>query len=87
MSSVCTNQATFNVAVDKALKHSYKENAKKNRQVMSVVGIIALLFLVWALLLAFKSKQNRLFHILGSILVSPAYVISYYLERISQPKR
>lgn len=49
----------------------------------AIVIFIYILFLFWAIILAMKvnDKDHRILHIALAILVSPVYVLSYYLSQ------
>jgi succinate-acetate transporter protein len=79
--SVCNNQDTFNDAVYKALKYSKKKEDKKISRPLAVYLVIHLIFLVWAIMLAFKtSPDNRVVHITLAIIFAPAYCLAYYMN-------
>jgi hypothetical protein len=80
--NVCETQSTFNHALYKALKHARKKDNKKIAGTLAVYLVIHTIFLIWGVLLAFKSQppQNRVVHITLAIVFAPAYVLSYYLN-------
>jgi hypothetical protein len=82
MSNVCTDQKTFNNAFYEALKDSRKKDDKKIDGVILVYIVIHTIFLIWGIILAFKSQppQNRVVHITLAIVFSPMYVLAYYLN-------
>ena len=83
-SSVCDTQNDFNVAFREAVKHDVRENEKKMKPMMYVSGVLMLIFLVWALLLAMQVPAGsvRILHLVFAIIFSPVYVIGYYLGMI-----
>ena len=79
---VCQNQGDFNQAVDQALEYRKKAVNKRNRGLNIVFAVIYLFIFFWAITLAMKSRENRLINILFSMIFSPLYIISYYLDNI-----
>lgn len=82
MATVCNNQDSFNTAFYKALKYSNKKETKKLGTVLIIYVIIHMIFVVWGVLLAFKSQppENRVVHITLALVFAPAYVLSYYIN-------
>jgi hypothetical protein len=82
MSNLCEDQDTFNNAFYKALKHSRKKDDKKIAGILAVYLVIHTIFLIWGIVLAFKSQppQNRVVHITLAIVFAPAYVLAYYMN-------
>ena len=87
--SVCTNQDTFNKAFRSAIKYNEKIDEKRERHrlrkmsgVICIYSVIHLIFLIWGIMLAFKSQppKNRVIHMTLAIIFSPIYVLSYYLN-------
>lgn len=80
--SICDNQEEFNKAFYNALKHSKKIEDKRMSRSLAIYIVIHTFFLIWGIMLAFKSqpKQNRVIHITLSILSGPGYVVAYYLN-------
>ena len=60
-------------------------NYKKNKNSLIITVIIYLVFLFWVIALALTvqttSQSERLIHILLACLMSPIYVIGFYLTR------
>ena len=79
---VCDNQEDFNKAFYRALKKSKKKDEKYVVGSIALYMVIHIIFLIWGVLLAFKSQppQNRVIHITLAILAGPAYVLAYYLN-------
>lgn len=82
-SNICENQNTFNKAFSSAVKN-YNDESKLPQGSMVVYLVIMILFLIWALVLAFQLKKGneRLLHLLFALIASPIYVIAYYLNSI-----
>lgn len=80
--NVCKDQHSFNHALYKALKHAKKKDNKKIAGPLAVYLGIHIIFLIWGIMLAFKSQppQNRVVHITLAIVFAPAYVLAYYLN-------
>lgn len=80
--SVCNNQEEFNKAFYNALKHANKRDAKRIAYPLALYMVIHIIFLIWGIILAFKSQppQNRVIHITLAIVTGPAYVLAYYLN-------
>lgn len=80
-SNVCQDQMTFNNAVSTALE-TYADERKVSSATMTIYFILMLIFFIWALVLAFGMKRGneRLLHIILAMILSPIYVISYYLN-------
>lgn len=79
--NVCQDQETFNEALREGID-SYNEQRKVSTGYMLFYLILALFFLVWALILAYQPKrsQERLLHLFLALLASPLYVLSYYMN-------
>ena len=81
--SLCDNQTNFNDAYYKASENYIN---KKERQYNSLVlyPIVHFVFLVWGVILALKSAppENRVIHLTLALLVSPLYVLAYYLNML-----
>lgn len=79
--NVCQDQETFNEALRQGID-SYNDTRQISTGYMIFYLVLALLFLVWALVLAYEPKrsQERLLHIFVALLASPLYVLSYYLN-------
>jgi hypothetical protein len=82
--SVCDNQQTFNEAFYKALKNSRKKEEKIMSSAMCTYVITHTIFLIWGIILAFKSQppETRVLHIATAIVFAPAYVLAYYLNML-----
>jgi hypothetical protein len=82
--SVCDDQQKFNDAFYKAVKNARKKDDKRMTGPLSVYITIHTIFLIWGVVLAFKSQppENRILHITAAILVGPAYVLAYYLNML-----
>ena len=80
--NLCDNQKNFNHAFYKAIEYSRNRDEKKISPFLFAYLVIHFIFLVWGIVLAFKSQppENRLVHITLSIVFAPAYVIAYYLN-------
>ena len=82
--NVCVNQDTFNNSVYKALKFSEEKMKKRDNKkcpYVTTYGITHIIFLIWAVILASRaSPTNRLIHMMVAIVLSPLYVIAYYLS-------
>ena len=79
--SVCNNQDTFNDAFYRALKYSNKKENKKISGPLAIYLVIHLIFLIWAIMLAFKTPpDNRVVHITLAIIFAPAYCLAYYMN-------
>jgi hypothetical protein len=86
--SVCKDQDTFNDAVKKALDNFVEEEqprlTKSSLTMIIIYSMTVLLFLVWAIYLVRYEKKSdeRTLHFLYAIILSPIYVLSYYLNEI-----
>lgn len=83
--NVCQNQDTFNTAMKEALENYEEEEIPKKGIALNIFYTFALvLFLVWAIYLVTREKKNneRVIHFLYAIVLSPIYVLSYYLNEI-----
>lgn len=85
--NVCENQEIFNAAVREALENYKKEEEKttKNSIALYVLYTLSIIvFLVWAVYLVTREKKSdeRVIHFLYAIILSPIYVLSYYLNEI-----
>jgi hypothetical protein len=82
MSNVCKDQQTFNESLYQAVEYSRKTSEKKMTGGVGTYLVIHTLFLVWGIVLAFKSQpaNNRVMHITMAMVFSPAYVLAYYLN-------
>ena len=80
--NICDSQEAFNHAFYKALKYTRKKDDKKITGVLAVYLFIHTIFLIWGIVLAFKSQppQNRVVHVTLAIVFAPAYVLAYYLN-------
>lgn len=80
--SICDSQDDFNSAFRKAVKYTNKENMKKAEPWMAISGVVLMIFLIWALMLAMKLPPGpqKTEHLLFAILFSPIYVLAYYLS-------
>ena len=77
---ICDNQDNFNQAFRKAVKYVDKKNTPK-LWVQIVAGIIMLLVIIWAVLLARKvDSSDKVLHFLLALVFAPFYIISYYLS-------
>jgi hypothetical protein len=78
--SICQSQDKFNKAVDVALD-TYQDKRMKSGKMSAVMIILMIVFTVWALILAsrVKAQAPRVIHMLVALLLSPLYVLSYYL--------
>lgn len=85
--TVCENQDTFNNAVSIAIDN-YKEEKKTSAQVstgtMTIYAILMLILFIWAIVLAFQVKKGseRILHLLAAMILSPLYIISYYVNML-----
>lgn len=85
--NVCENQEIFNTAVKEALENYKEEEQKTNKNSTALYVLYTLsiiVFLVWAIYLVTREKRNdeRVIHFLYAIILSPIYVLSYYLNEI-----
>jgi hypothetical protein len=84
---VCQNQDMFNNAVEKAIKNidNQCQSSSDCRWRMQVIGIIMLIFYIYAIILAMKIQDpdQRLLHIVLAMLTGPLYIIAYYLRKFS----
>jgi hypothetical protein len=80
--NICDSQEAFNHAFYKALKYTRKKDDKKIAGVLAVYLFMHIIFLIWGIILAFKSQppQNRVVHVTLAIVFAPAYVLAYYLN-------
>jgi len=80
--NICDSQGAFNHAFYRALKYTRKKDDKKIAGVLAVYLVIHTIFLIWGIVLAFKSQppQNRVVHVTLAIVFAPAYVLAYYLN-------
>lgn len=80
--NLCASQHNFDNAVYKALKYVRKKDEKLMAGPLAVYMIIHMIFLVWGVVLAFKSQPpaNRTIHITLAMVFGPAYVLAYYLN-------
>uniref|UniRef100_A0A6C0JMH1 Uncharacterized protein n=1 Tax=viral metagenome TaxID=1070528 RepID=A0A6C0JMH1_9ZZZZ len=80
--NICDSQEAFNHAFYRALKYTRKKDDKKIAGVLAVYLVIHTIFLIWGIVLAFKSQppQNRVVHVTLAIVFAPAYVLAYYLN-------
>jgi hypothetical protein len=80
--NVCTTQSTFSNAYYRAVQDAQRRDTKKMINVMYLYLVIHFIFLIWGIMLAFKSqpKENRVIHITLAVVFGPAYVLSYYLN-------
>ena len=84
--NICENQKTFNKAFLKAVdnypKEKYNqltESAKTSLTVQYILYVLlGLVFIVWAIFLAQKSK-DKILHTVLALVFSPVYVFSYYI--------
>ena len=79
---LCDNQKNFNHAFYTALNNAREEDAKKISIPLVIYLVMHTIFLIWGIILAFKSQppQNRIVHITLAIVFAPAYVLGYYLN-------
>lgn len=82
--NVCKNQQTFDKAFQNALDNYYYNEPQMPVGITIMYFLLFILFLVWALYLAMKVQisSERIIHIIFAILLSPLYVISYYLNNL-----
>lgn len=79
--SVCSSQDSFNQAVDSALKFERNKINKDNKTVFIIGTIMYVIFMVWAVLLAFKEPpEHRVIHFVLAIVFPPIYIISHYFN-------
>ena len=80
--SLCNDQDTFNDAFSKAIKDYDKKQTKKMSGPLFIYLLIHLIFVIWGVMLAFKSSppDHRVIHITLAIVFAPAYVLSYYIN-------
>jgi len=81
-SNVCSDQKHFNDALYEALRQARRKDANKLSGPLAVYSVIHTIFLIWGIILAFKSQppQNRVVHITLAIVFAPCYVLAYYLN-------
>lgn len=83
--TVCENQSTFNEAVSIAIDNYKEENKMKTTTgAITIYAILMFILFVWALVLAFRLKKGseRLLHLIVAMIVSPLYILSYYLNML-----
>ena len=80
--NICDSQGAFNHAFYRALEYTRKKDDKKIAGVLAVYLFIHTIFLIWGIVLAFKSQppQNRVVHVTLAIVFAPAYCLAYYLN-------
>lgn len=74
--NVCGNQETFSTS---------SEKEEKNNTALYVLYTLSIIvFLVWAVYLVSREEKSdeRVIHFLYAIILSPIYVLSYYLNEI-----
>lgn len=83
--NVCRDQEAFNEALRQGIEN-YNEDRKMSTGYMTFYLVLGLVFLVWALVLAYEPKRSheRLLHIFVALLASPLYVLSYYLNNLTK---
>lgn len=81
--SLCNDQNTFNVAFSDAIKDYDKKQEQTLSGPLAIYMVIHMIFLIWGILLAFKStpSDHRVIHITLAIVFGPAYVLSYYINK------
>jgi|APSaa5957512535_1039671.scaffolds.fasta_scaffold469122_1 hypothetical protein len=92
--NVCEDQNTFNNAIQKALneypKKEYNQLTSAQKTSIMIQRIIyfvlGLIFIIWAVTLAQKANDNVL-HTVLAIILSPIYVLSYYISKIIKNKK
>jgi hypothetical protein len=85
--NVCENQKTFNKAFTKAIdnypKEKYNQLTDGEKTSLTVQYILyvllGLVFIVWAVFLAQKSK-DKVMHTVLAFVFAPIYVFSYYIS-------
>ncbi len=85
--NVCENQTTFNKAFTKAIdnypkeKHDQLTNVEKTSLLVQYIlyVFLGLVFIVWAVFLAQKSK-DKVLHTVLAFVFAPIYVFSYYIS-------
>lgn len=87
MSSICDNQNDFNTAVKTAIDnyvHEKDHPSKKSVTIVILYSIAIFFFLIWAVYLVSQEKKNdeRIVSFVYAIILSPVYVLSYYLNEI-----
>ena len=93
VASVCEDQNKFNEAVHKAMKYAKKmrqeeEDKEEKNGYMYVYVVLYMIFFIWAVMLALKVESaDRPLHIALAILMSPIYVLSYYLSGLESGRR
>ena len=80
--NICDSQEGFNRAFYNAIKHARKRDEKLMSTPLAVYLFIHTIFLIWGVILAFKSQppNNRVVHITLAIVFGPAYCLAYYLN-------
>lgn len=85
MSGVCSDQTTFNNALNNGLD-AYADSKQPKKGVMMTVSIIWLIFLVIALILALHAPvpdhSHKIYHLFFALLAPPIYVFAYLLGMI-----
>lgn len=78
---ICNSQDDFNVAFEGAVKYVEKKQ-RPSKFIMIISLIIMITLIIWALSLANKiaSVKEKLVHFILAILVSPVYIIAYYID-------
>lgn len=85
--SLCKDQPSFNKALDNyktAKDEELSEKLEKNKGSMWAAAVVMVVILIWAVMLAGKVKdpEHRILHIGLAILVSPIYIIAYFLSNL-----
>lgn len=87
LTSVCHDQNTFNNAFMKAVddypKEKYNQLSQGEKTSLTIQYIVylvlGLIFIIWAIVLAQKSK-DKVLHTILAFIVAPIYVFSYYIS-------
>ncbi len=81
-STICKDQDQFNKSFHKAVKYTAKKNEPKTWVTIVLIGLW-LLFAIWAIMLAMRvpNARGKTMHIFLSILASPIYILSFYLDK------
>ena len=82
MSNLCNDQDSYNDAFYKAINYSRKKDEKKFENAIYIYSLIHIFFLIWALILVYKSQppENRVIHFTLAILFAPIYCLAYYIK-------
>ena len=85
--AITSSQSCFNKAFDNALLFENQKNLQNtNPYLLAFVMLIWLILVIWSLMTALKSKEQRPLNILFAFLFPPLYLISFYLGQFTKVK-